>query len=387
MNHTVRVLQLIDGLNFGGAEVLLRDLSAGLQKRGYSVQVGYCTPGPLLADLTNWSQQVKAPMPVHLPYRSRFDPALFFRMRRVIRSFRPHIVHTHLIKSDFQGRFAARVCRVPVVVSTLHNADIWAKKWPLGDLYGLNSRLADKVIAVSREVGNYHGKYSHIPSSKIAVIPNGINVKLFEHDPAAGLKIRSEMGLGETAPVLGIIGRLQPQKDHNTFLEAAALILKQKPNAHFLVVGDGPLHGSLESKAQVLGISSNVHFCGVRQDIPAIISALDILVFSSLWEGLPISLLEGMAGGRAIVATAVAGIHDVIQSDETGVLIDPGNPPALAEACLDLLDDPQRRQKMGESALRIVKTSFGIETMIDQVDLLYRQLLKRKNLPTPGGAQ
>jgi glycosyltransferase involved in cell wall biosynthesis len=376
MTEKTRILQLIDGLSIGGAEVLLRDLCSGLLQRGYEVEVGFSTPGPILNDLKILG--IKA---VHLPKLARIDPFRYGSgLIRLIKNFRPHLVHTHLFKSDFHGRTAAYLCKTPVIISTLHNNDPWAQHWLFGPLYGFSARRATCLIAVSKQVKEYHARYSRIPLDKMVTISNGVDVDRFRFNPSAGMQVRADLGLKETDPVIGIIGRLKPQKDHATFLSAAAQIAGKFPDTHFLIVGDGPLRKELEDQANALQISGSVLFCGVRSDIPAILSALDILVLSSRWEGLPVNLLEGMAAGRAIVSTEVSGVRDVVTPEKTAVLVEPGNASAIANACIALLADPARRQMLGENAAQCVREKFSLEAMIDQTVLVYETALNQCGL-------
>lgn len=368
------VLQLIDGLNVGGAEVLLRDLTRGLRARGYRVSVGYSTPGPLAAEIA------AAGIPLtRLPRLGRVDPLLLLGMLRLMRHDPPQVVHTHLFKSDFHGRLAARLSRVPVVVSTLHNSDAWARQPLLGRLYGLTARLADCNIAVAEEVRQYHLQHSHIPAEKVITIENGVDVGRFEVPAAAGLAVRQELGILPETPILGIIGRLAPQKDHATFLNAAALILHQLPTACFLVVGDGPLRADLHAQAQALGLEHALIFTGLRSDIPAILNALDLLVFSSRWEGLPVTLLEGMAAARPVVGSAVDGILGVVIPGVTAQIVPPGEPQALAQACLELFRDPERMRRMGAAGKQRVQERYSLEAMIDRTCQVYESWLARRS--------
>lgn len=368
----IRILQLIDGLNVGGAEVLLRDLSASLVQRGYSVKVGYSSPGPLESDFARLNIPTR-----RLPRLGRVDPLLLLRMVGLIREYQPDIVHTHLFKSDLHGRIAARLCRVPVIVSTLHNSDSWAPRWPLGFIYGLTARLAHALIAVSEDVATYHQKFSRIDPEKIVVIHNGIPLERFNVSPTAGKAVREELGIAPDAPLVGIIGRLTVQKDQATFLQAAAYIARQLPGARFVIVGDGSLRSSLEAQAGELGLANAAIFTGIRPDIPAVLSALDILAFSSRWEGLPVTLLEGMAAARPVVATAVDGICSVAVPGQTALLAQPGDASALAEACLALFKDPAARSRMGKAGLERVRNLYSLDSMINQTVALYQALLAR----------
>lgn len=363
------MLQLIDGLNVGGAEVLLCDLVRHLRDSGYHVSVGYSTPGPLAERI----QSLNVPL-TSLPRRARIDPALFQGMVQLIRRETPDLVHTHLFKSDLHGRLAARRCGVPMVVSTCHNNDGWARNRLLGWLYGRTNLLADRVIAVSQEVRDYQVEHTFTPADKFTIINNGVDVSRFTGQEKAGAAVRAELGIDPSAPVAGIIGRLTPQKDHATFMQAAKQISEGLPEARFLIVGEGPLREDLQAQASTLGLEGTVRFCGLRQDIPAVLAAVDLLVFSSQWEGLPVSLLEGMAAARPVVSTNVGGVAGVALNDETALLVPPADPAALAGACLRLLRDPEMRERFGEAGLSRVRDQYSSQAMLRRTTALYEEL-------------
>jgi glycosyltransferase involved in cell wall biosynthesis len=368
MNH-LRILQVIDGLNVGGAEVLLVDLVRSLREAGHAVQVAYSTPGPLAARLA----EMGAPL-TRLPRFARVDPFLLLRLVRLMRREKPDIVHTHLFKSDLHGRLAARWAGVPVVVSTAHNNDAWAKRAPLGWLYGRTAQLADRIIAVSDEVREYQIKYTFLPPEKIVTIDNGVDLCRFEGQESAGRALRAEFGIASDAPLVGIIGRLTPQKDHAAFLQAAVQISTALPAARFLVVGDGPLREELIAQARSFKLEEAVIFCGLRSDIPAVLAALDVLVFSSRWEGLPVSLLEGMAAARPIVSTAVGGVPGAAADGESALLVPPADPSALAEATLRVLRDPALARKLSAAARARVREKYSLDSMLKRTLALYEEL-------------
>ncbi len=373
--QSVHILHLIDGLNIGGAEMLLCDLSDGLQNYGFKVSVGYSTPGPLVKVISDKK------IPVYqLPRNGRVDPFLFWRMVKLIRSIKPQIVHTHLFKSDFHGRLAARIAGVPVVISTLHNADNWAKQWPLGAIYGFTARFADKLIAVSEEVRKYHIEETGLPENQVIVIENGIRVKKFANSTLQNDRIRNEFQIKKETILFGMIARLKKQKDHVTFLTSAAIVVQKLPDAKFLVVGDGPLAAELHELAFKLNISHAVIFTGLRTDIAEILSALDVLVFSSEWEGLPVTLLEGMASGKAVAGTKIPGIAGTAIDQETALLVPVKDPQALADVCISLGMDPILRKKLGDAGYKRALSKYDLDTMIEKIISLYTTELGKHNL-------
>ncbi len=373
--YPLRVLHMIDGLQVGGAEVVLCQLLRGLQGRHYHVSVCYSTPGPLQAEVA----ALGVPL-ARLPRLARVDPLLIIGLCRVIRRNQPQIVHTHLFKSDFHGRLAARLCGVPVVVSTLHARDAWAKQPLLGRLYGATAHFADQLIAVSEEVRQYAITHTRVPAIKICTIENGVEVARFKEKEAAGQALRQQLGIAADTPLVGIVGRLAPQKDHATFLRAAALIFQELPQARFLIVGDGPLRKTLMAQTSALRMNQAVMFCGMRNDIPAVMAAIDLLVLSSPSEGLPITLLEGMAAARPVVATAVGGIPGVVVEGHTGLLVPPGDPASLARESMRILQEPALGKRMGQAGRARVEAHYSIEAMTHRTAQLYEELLSRRGL-------
>lgn len=375
MDNHVHVMQIIDSMNFGGAEVLLRDLARELLARGYRVSARYSTPGPLAEEIQEMGVHVK-----RLPRLARIDPFLMWQLWRDIRIERPDVVHTHLFKSDFHGRMAARLAGAPVVVSTLHNCDKWVKNPILGRFYGLTTYFADEIIAVSEEVRQHAIRYSGVKPEKVKTIPNAIPFDRFVDARAFGFAIRQEFGIPSDAPLVGIVARLTKQKDHANFLHAAAIIADKVSNTRFLIAGDGPLRATLTDLVSSLGLSKSVIFTGARKDISAIYGSLDILVFSSLWEGLPVALLEGMSVGLPVVSTEVGGVPGVLENEVTGLLVPPSDSDALALACLTLIGNQPLREQIGTAAAKKVRVKYSLDIMVDSISDLYQDLLHRGRL-------
>ncbi len=364
----MRILYLIDSLKIGGAEMLLRNLAAGVLSAGHEIHIGYCTPGPLEHDFN----EMRIPL-YPLSRLARIDPLLFVRILQLVRRLHPNVVHTHLFKSDIHGRLAARLGGAERIISTLHSNDPWASHFPLGHIYGLTAHFADDLIAVSDEVRQYHIAMTGVSPKKIRTIPNGIDMRKFAARLEAGSRFRVQFNIPKDARLLGTVGRLVPDKGHHDFIDAAALIAKTHPKAWFMLVGDGPLRASLEQHAQEAGIHPRVVFTGIQKDIPAAMQAMDILVFSSLREGLPLTLLEGMASSRPVVATDVGGIGGVLDNGVNGYLVSPGDVLALAEACREILNAPEKIAAMGTAARKRVETEYTLDRMVAQTLDLYKE--------------
>jgi len=377
MSKRVHVMHIIDGLGVGGTETILYEVVSGLVARGFKVSVCYFQPGALVEKYSKLDISL-----IHVPWRFRIDPALFFRLCKTLRSAAPDVVHTHLFKSDFHGLLAARLCKTPVVLTTLHSTNEWARNILFGAVYGYILRLIDRVVVLSDEIGEYFARHSHVPQARFLTINNAIPIQKYEQDSAVGGAVRDELGVSHDAPLIGFIARLAPPKDHETFLRSAVKILQTHQNARFLIVGEGVNKARLVALSAELGLERAVIFSGFRSDIPAILSALDMVVLASQHEGLPVSLMEAMAASRPIVATAVRGITGVITNGENGILVPFADPEALAKACSLLLSDSDLRQRLIQAGRIRVKNNYSIDATVDQTAELYKTLLEQKGART-----
>jgi glycosyltransferase involved in cell wall biosynthesis len=215
--------------------------------------------------------------------------------------------------------------------------------------------------------------YRLCPVRKIAVVPYGISLDEFVPAYREDGVFRRELGFGPDEPLVGIIGRLAPIKGHRVFLEAARSVLDRLPRVRFVVVGDGELRRDLEDRTQHLGLEHAVRFVGYRRDIPRICASLDIVALSSWHEGLPIALIEALAAGCYVVATDVGSVRDLIPDDRLGRLVPSGDPQALGDAIRAAVEN---RGAMSEEERRETMHPYGIDHAVENMDRLYRRLLK-----------
>jgi glycosyltransferase involved in cell wall biosynthesis len=229
-------------------------------------------------------------------------------------------------------------------------------------------------------------RYGIAPQEKINVLYLGLDLSKFTRKARGEGTLRQELKLPSVAPLVGIVARIVPIKNFPLFLNAAKIVLSSLPEAHFVIVGDGELRTGLEGESVRLGLQKHVHFLGFRKDLENIYPDLDVLVLTSANEGSPVSLIEGLASGCAVVATAVGGVPDVVQEGLTGLLVDikgksqQGIAQEFASRMIQLLKDPSRRKALGELGRKDILARFGIERLVADLDGLYTQIAAQKVL-------
>jgi len=301
-----------------------------------------------------------------------------FNLRTLLRERRITILQTHGARSNFYGRLAGRLAGTPVIISTVHNL---LYDYPVGRLRKAVYLALDRVTAPLAHcilcVAESHrleliSRY-HLPPEKVVTIPNSVDLGRFGPVESGG-QVRKELGIPDDAPVIGVVGRITHQKGHCFLLHALPMLARRYPALRCLVVGDGELREELTGLAARLGVLDRCLFLGVRRDIPAVLSALDVLVVLSLSEGMPYVVLEGMASGKPVVATAVNGIPEVVEDRVTGRLVPRQDSGALAEVIGELLTDPESSAAMGRAARRKVEKSFSSRQWIARLEALYDDL-------------
>jgi glycosyltransferase involved in cell wall biosynthesis len=365
----MRILYLIDSLNIGGAEMLLLAMLRGYQAQ-HELGVAYFTHGPLYEDIRALG------IPVHrLSTRGLADPRALPRALALMRAWQPQVVHTHLFKSDLIGQLAAALAGVPVRVSSIHSINPWRRKRLLSAINRQIVRRTHAFIAVTPEVSEYTQRWSGYPAHKMVVIDNGVDLHRFDPDTVTPLDKTAVWGQPPDSLLIGMIGRLQPPKGHDILLRAAAEVLAACPQARFVIIGDGPLRPQIEAQRSALGLDDQVILTGAVRDIPSALAALDVVAFPSIWEGLPVALLEAMAMRRPVAATTVGGIPDVLAGEHGGLLIPPSDPGALAAALIRLLRDAELRRTLGAQARQVVAERYSAATMQQRVLDLYQSIL------------
>ncbi len=383
----IRVARIIGRLNIGGPALHTVLLTEELDPARYATLLIAGQEDPdegCYLDLVgrNLPSLVRVPTLRRALHPIR-DGLAFARIASLLRSFRPHVVHTHTAKAGTLGRLAARAVAAPVVVHTFHGHVLEGYFRPsvaraFVEIERRLARRTDAVLTVSPEVRADLLALGIGNTESVRLMPLGLPLERFSGFKAVGAGLRGELGIGSTVPLVGIVARLVPIKSHVTFLQAAAALARTRKDVHFVIVGDGERRSALEALAGQLGLVSRVHFLGWRADLEQIYAALDVVVLTSRNEGSPVALIEALAAGRAVVATRVGGVPDLVQQGLSGLLVEPNDPTATGLAIGRLLDSPRLRQDLGTAGQRHVLLHHGKDRLVADMDRLYCELLQGK---------
>ena len=373
----IRVLHLITSLERGGAENHLLALMTHANRHETEFETAVlCGEGELVPAFR------AAGIPVHLlKARSRFDPLALGRLVALLRERRYDVVHSHLFRADIYGGLA--VGRVgpprPFLVSTRHNDDRFFLNPFIGIVHYLLSARQDMIIAISDHVAHFTIARGVRYPARVRRVYHGLRPPDTVLQEREGRRIRlDELGVSADDFLVGNVGRLAPQKGQRHLIEAMPLLLERVPNAHAAIAGGGELEPYLRELAEELGVMQRVHVLGPRQDVPALMHALDVFAMPSIWEGFGLVLLEAMAAGKPIVASRVATIPEVVVDGETGLLVPAGDAAALADALASLAAHPELARHMGEAGRERLRQRFSIDKMVGDTETLYRELLDER---------
>jgi glycosyltransferase involved in cell wall biosynthesis len=378
----IKIARIITRMDLGGAQRAVLHLSRSLDTHRFEQMVITGDGGLLLPELSA-IQTIKHHVIPEMtrrigPLGALDDMRSVRRICEILRRFRPDIVHTHTPKAGIVGRWAARLARVPKIVHTYHGFGFspqhpsWQKAFYVG-LERATARITSKFVAVSdpnRVLGQSYGIFLR---EKCALIRSGVDFADFRTEGTGKIKKKIELGFEPSDKIVGVVASFTPAKALHLFLEAAAKILKECSGVSFVMVGDGSLRPQLEAQAERLGISSSLRMLGWRRDIPELLKTFDVFMLTSLWEGLPRSLVEAFLSGVPAVASHVDGIGEVVHEGRNGFLVPPGNTEAMAAAVIRLLTNETMRQTMGEQAKASVD-DFSLQKMLRDYSDLYESI-------------
>jgi glycosyltransferase involved in cell wall biosynthesis len=369
---------VIGSLDVGGTEGQLVALATGLDPASFGVTVCCLSHrGPFGEPLAaaGVGVEIVGIRRAGLWRRPGRLPRDLLRLIHCIRRLQPDVVHGLLSWGYSLGTLAGRLARVPAIVAGCRGLARPRRLNPRRVLGRWALREADLVVANSEAVRQSVLRSARLPASKVLVVPNGVAIARFTgaRDDALG----TSLALPQSAPVIAVVANLRWYKGVDVFLEAWRELVRHFPKATALLAGDGPVRPALERRAAELGVTGSVRFLGTRRDIPALLSLADLVVHPSLEEGLPNAVLEAMAAGKPVVATAAGGTPEAVLDGETGRLVPVGDPDALAQAMLWCLQHPGEMACYGEAARRRVREHFTLEAMVDRHSTLYRQLTEK----------
>ncbi len=366
------VAHVIGALRTGGAErQLVNYLLAANREEFRHTAVCLAEPG----ELASVVEAAGIPV-VTIRLRQRHLPASPFALAAWLRREDVAVVHAHMHDAALWGRVAGKLAGVPVLMTTEHGKELWKGRLRVAIDHHL-SRWTARHIAVSHDGREIRLHRERIDAERIVLIPNGVFVPADPVNAAGRRRVREELGLPEGTPVLGTVGRVVAAKGYEHLLDALEIARARTPNLRWLAVGDGESRDALTRTAATRGLTDAVIWAGQRQDIYDLLAAMDIWVMSSVREGLPVALLEAMAGQKPIVATNVGGIPDAVADGREALLVPPADPAALAAAIGALLADPARAAALAAAARRKAQTTYTIASVAGQIEDLYRQELAR----------
>ena len=366
-SRRTRIAYVIGELGKGGAEYQLIELLRGLDRGTYEPHVVSLSEGGFWADEV---RRLEVPLTT-LASRGHFDLARVRALRTVLRTLAPAVLHTILWSANSYGRLAAVGLGVPRVVTAERNV-VARPRWQqvvervldrVTDLYLVNAgAVADELVR--------HG----LPREKIRVVHNGVDLSRFPAFDVDRAAARAALGVPVERRLVAQIGRLAPQKDYPTFLAVAAVLARRFPDVDFLVAGEGPDGDALRRVALDRGLGERVRWLGVRNDVPRILAAVDVMLLTSRYEGLPNVVIEAMAAGAAVVATDVGGCRELVSPAQHGLLVTPGDVDGIAAAAAGLLEDEARRVVLARAARRRVEAEFSVGAMVRRTCALYEPI-------------
>ena len=383
MQRRYNILYVVTKLELGGAQKQALSLMRRLNNEEYNIFLFTADVGLLMDEALAISGiTVKRSRFLERPINPLKDLLALFEIYSFIREKQIDIVHTHSSKAGIVGRLAARIAGVKIIIHTVHG-------WSFNDYQPFWTRLlyiglerwiggfTNRLIVVSRYDQEKGLSNAIVSENRYSLIRYGIDYAEFSGKQGTE-KTRQELGIGADDLVVGMIACFKPQKSPGDFVRLAGLINQSLPGVKFVLVGDGVLRESIEDLISQYNLPNNMFLLGWREDIPEILSAIDVFALTSLWEGLPISVLEAFASHKPVVATDTGGVREVVSENKTGCLVPAGDIKAMAEKVKILLNDKSLRLKMGDNAHSSLGVSYRLDYTVNSTKELYENLFAER---------
>lgn len=369
----IKILMLIDNFDPGGAQTLLIDLVKDLDKNKFEVVIIPLRKPKAFTDaLANSGARI-----VELS-GGKYNPFKLLSLIRLISTERVDVVHTHLTVSRFLGVIAGALGGAKRIFSHDHSGDEylrkkkWMAKLAFYPLDRMLMRFTDKVLAVSEAIAAFNIDYKKIPDQKVAICHNWIDVDRFSPEPNDRRELRQMWHIPEGAFVVGAVGRLNHQKGYRYFVKAAAEVLAVAPKTIFVVVGAGEELLPLNQLVQSLKIAHAFHFPGFYPDVERVYPVFDLFVLPSLYEPFGLVVLEAMAAGLPVIASATGGVVEIIEDKRNGLLVPPGDSKALAQGIINLMENLEGiAEPMTDQAKQLLRDKFDRNAAISRIEALY----------------
>jgi len=389
--NKVKVTRIVARLNVGGPAVHIINLMAGVDPDRFENRLIAGRPGPDEGDMGYLAAQ-KGIEPLIIPELGRElsplgDLRTTLKLVRMLRDHQPLIVETHTAKAGAVGRLAARLAGVPLIIHVFHGHVFHSYFGPTKTKVFINTeralaRITDRIITISpaqrRDIVDV---YRIAPPERVLTVPLGLDLEPFQaaKQNCRG-RFRTNLGIPADSLLVGFVGRLTAVKNPSLFVDVARHVVQQYPQARFVFVGDGELRPALEEQVEAMGLAQHVIFAGWQMDMPAVYADVDLLALTSLNEGTPVTVIEALASGTPVVATAVGGVPDVVINQKTGMLVPPGDAPEMARAILELLHAPEQAEALARAGQADVLERFDLTRLAGDMESLYLGLLKDKDI-------